>query len=97
LQNLEYAYAKVTDEFAVGTIQAAGQQTGVNANTADRIPWVTHHRLPLVLFIHHHSDLLATLLFLLDNGQTLWVTTTMAHRYTTRRNLSNAAGRCQRR
>jgi hypothetical protein len=34
LQNLEYAYAKVTDEFAVGTIVAAGQQTGVNANTA---------------------------------------------------------------
>jgi hypothetical protein len=34
LANLEYAYAKVTDEFAVGTIQAAGQQTGVNANTA---------------------------------------------------------------
>jgi HK97 family phage prohead protease len=34
LQNLEFAYAKVTDEFAVGTIQAAGQQTGVNANTA---------------------------------------------------------------
>ena len=35
LQNLEFAYAKVTDEFAVGTIQAAGQQTGVNANTKD--------------------------------------------------------------
>ncbi len=34
LQNLEFAYAKVTDEFAVGTIAAAGQQTGVNANTA---------------------------------------------------------------
>ena len=34
LQNLEFAYAKVTDEFATGTIQAAGQQTGVNANTA---------------------------------------------------------------
>ena len=34
LQNLEFAYAKVTDEFAVGTIVAAGQQTGVNANTA---------------------------------------------------------------
>ena len=34
LANLEFAYAKVTDEFAVGTIQAAGQQTGVNANTA---------------------------------------------------------------
>jgi len=34
LQNLEYAYAKVTDEFAVGTIAGAGQQTGVNANTA---------------------------------------------------------------
>ena len=34
LQNLEFAYAKVTDEFAVGTIQPAGQQTGVNANTA---------------------------------------------------------------
>ena len=34
LQNLEFAYAKVTDEFAVGTIQAAGQQTAVNANTA---------------------------------------------------------------
>ena len=34
LQNLEFAYAKVTDEFAVGTIQAAGQQTGVNANSA---------------------------------------------------------------
>jgi len=34
LQNLEFAYAKVTDQFAVGTIQAAGQQTGVNANTA---------------------------------------------------------------
>jgi hypothetical protein len=33
-QNLEFAYAKVTDEFAVGTIVAAGQQTGVNANTA---------------------------------------------------------------
>lgn len=34
LQNLEFAYSKVTDEFAVGTIAAAGQQTGVNANTA---------------------------------------------------------------
>jgi phage head maturation protease len=34
LQNLEFAYAKVTDEFAVGTIQAAGQQTGVNANSS---------------------------------------------------------------
>ena len=34
LQNLEFAYAKVTDEFATGTIVAAGQQTGVNANTA---------------------------------------------------------------
>lgn len=34
LQNLEFAYAKVTDQFAVGTIQAAGQQTGVNANTS---------------------------------------------------------------
>jgi phage head maturation protease len=34
LQNLEFAYAKVTDQFAVGTIAAAGQQTGVNANTA---------------------------------------------------------------
>jgi hypothetical protein len=44
--------------------------------------WVTH-QLPLVLFIHHHSDLLATLLFHPDNGQTSWVTTTMAHRYTT--------------
>jgi phage head maturation protease len=35
LANLEFAYAKVTDEFAVGTIAAAGQQTGVNANTAE--------------------------------------------------------------
>jgi HK97 family phage prohead protease len=35
LQQLEFAYAKVTDEFAVGTIAAAGQQTGVNANTAE--------------------------------------------------------------
>jgi hypothetical protein len=34
LQNLEFAYAKVTDEFAVGTIAGAGQQTAVNANTA---------------------------------------------------------------
>ena len=34
LANLEFAYAKVTDEFATGTIAAAGQQTGVNANTA---------------------------------------------------------------
>ena len=34
MQNLEFAYAKVTDEFATGTIQAAGQQTGVNANTS---------------------------------------------------------------
>jgi phage head maturation protease len=34
LQNLEFAYAKVTDQFAVGTIAGAGQQTGVNANTA---------------------------------------------------------------
>jgi phage head maturation protease len=34
LQNLEFAYAKVTDEFATGTIVGAGQQTGVNANTA---------------------------------------------------------------
>jgi HK97 family phage prohead protease len=29
LQQLEFAYAKVTDEFAVGTIAAAGQQTAV--------------------------------------------------------------------
>jgi HK97 family phage prohead protease len=35
LQNLEFAYAKVTDEFAVGTIFGAGQQTGVNPNTAE--------------------------------------------------------------
>ena len=34
LQNLEFAYAKVTDQFAVGTIAGAGQQTGVNANSA---------------------------------------------------------------
>jgi HK97 family phage prohead protease len=34
LQNLEFAYAKVTDEFATGTIVAAGQSTGVNTNTA---------------------------------------------------------------
>ena len=34
LQNLEFAYAKVTDEFATGTIVAAGQQTSANANTA---------------------------------------------------------------
>jgi phage head maturation protease len=34
LQNLEFAYAKVTDEFAVGTIAGAGQQTGVNANSS---------------------------------------------------------------
>jgi hypothetical protein len=34
LQNLEFAYAKVTDEFATGTIAGAGQQTGVNANSA---------------------------------------------------------------
>ena len=34
LQNLEFAYAKVTDEFATGTIVAAGQSTGVNANSA---------------------------------------------------------------
>jgi hypothetical protein len=34
LQNLEFAYAKVTDEFAVGTIAGAGQQTAANANTA---------------------------------------------------------------
>ena len=34
LANLEFAYAKVTDEFATGTIAGAGQQTGVNANTA---------------------------------------------------------------
>jgi HK97 family phage prohead protease len=34
LQNLEFAYAKVTDEFATGTIVAAGQSTGINANTA---------------------------------------------------------------
>lgn len=34
LANLEFAYAKVTDEFVVGTIAGAGQQTGVNANTA---------------------------------------------------------------
>jgi len=34
LQNLEFAYAKATDQFAVGTIAGAGQQTGVNANTA---------------------------------------------------------------
>jgi len=35
LQNLEFAYAKVTDEFAVGTIFGAGQQTAVNPNTAE--------------------------------------------------------------
>ena len=34
LQNLEFAYAKVTDEFATGTIVAAGQSTGAHANTA---------------------------------------------------------------
>jgi len=34
MQNLEFAYAKVTDEFATGTIAGAAQQTGVNANTA---------------------------------------------------------------
>jgi hypothetical protein len=35
LQNLEFAYAKVTDEFATGTIVAAGQQAGAHANTAE--------------------------------------------------------------
>jgi phage head maturation protease len=35
LQNLEFAYAKVTDEFATGTIVAAGAQTGAHANTAE--------------------------------------------------------------
>jgi HK97 family phage prohead protease len=34
LQNLEFAYAKVTDEFATGTIVGAGQSTGVNANSS---------------------------------------------------------------
>jgi hypothetical protein len=34
LRQLEFAYAKVTDEFATGTIQAAGQQAAVHANTA---------------------------------------------------------------
>jgi HK97 family phage prohead protease len=34
LQQLEFAYAKVTDEFAVGTIAAAGQQTAVFANSS---------------------------------------------------------------
>jgi len=34
MQNLEFAYAKVTDEFATGTIAGAAQQTAVNANTA---------------------------------------------------------------
>jgi hypothetical protein len=84
LQNLEYAYAKVTDEFAVGTILVQVSKQ-VLMQTQQPDSWVTH-QLPLVLFIHHHSDLLATLLFLPDNGQTLWVTTTMAHRYTTQRN-----------
>jgi len=84
LQNLEFAYAKVTDEFAVGTIAGAGQQTGVNANSATG--FLAYTSAAAVLFIHHHLGLLATSLFLLDNGQTLWVTTTMAHRYTTQRN-----------
>jgi HK97 family phage prohead protease len=34
LQQLEFAYAKVTDEFAVGTIAAAGQQTAAFANSS---------------------------------------------------------------
>ena len=34
MQNLEFAYAKVTDEFATGTIQAGAQQAAVQANTA---------------------------------------------------------------
>ncbi|CAB4223209.1 Prohead protease [uncultured Caudovirales phage] len=34
LQNLEFAYAKVTDEFATGTIVGAGQQASAHANTA---------------------------------------------------------------
>jgi len=34
MQNLEFAYAKVTDEFATGTIAAGAQQAGVQANTA---------------------------------------------------------------
>jgi phage head maturation protease len=35
LSNLEFAYAKVTDEFATGTIVAAGQQAAAHANTAE--------------------------------------------------------------
>jgi hypothetical protein len=93
LQNLEFAYAKVTDEFAVGTIAGAGQQTGVNANTADRIPWVTHPKLP-VLFMDHHLDSLATLLFHPDNGQTSWDTTTTARRYTMRLNRAMRRDLC---
>ena len=34
LQNLEFAYAKATDQFAVGTIFGAGQQTAVHSNTS---------------------------------------------------------------
>lgn len=34
MQNLEFAYAKVTDEFATGTIAGSAQQAGVQANTA---------------------------------------------------------------
>lgn len=34
LRQMEFAYSKVTDEFATGTIAAAGQQTAVHANTA---------------------------------------------------------------
>ena len=34
MQNLEFAYAKVTDEFATGTIFGGAQQAAVQANTA---------------------------------------------------------------
>ena len=34
LRQLEFAYAKVTDQFATGTIAAAGQQASAHANTA---------------------------------------------------------------
>ena len=34
LRQMEYAYSKITDEFATGTIAVAGQQASVHANTA---------------------------------------------------------------
>jgi phage head maturation protease len=85
LQNLEFAYAKVTDEFATGTIVGAGQQAGAHANTAEGFLAYTAEGAGAAYTAS--LGFARNLVVSRDNGQISWVITTMEHRYTMRLNL----------